>query len=172
MRQLIARHERRLYAAALRMTQTSWDAEEVVGAAFLELWRRREHVRIVDQSVLPWLLTVVAYAAKNKLRGQRRYKRLLNHIPSADAFPDHADEVARVVDGKAITQAVRKALAEASAQDASVIVLCIVEEMSIRDAAAVLGIPEGTVKSRLSRAKAKLRDRLGPHQHLIAEVSS
>lgn len=171
LRGLFRRHERRLYAAALGMTKTSWDAEEVVGTAFLELWRRRDSVRIVDDSALPWLLTVVAYAAKNQLRGRRRHQRLLKRVPRPEPIPDHADEVARVVDSEGFSQQVRAALRDAGPQDASVILLCIVQELSTRDAAIALGIPEGTVKSRLSRAKARLRDRLSEHTSLTEEVA-
>jgi len=172
LRELFRRHERRLYATALGMTRTSWDAEEVVGTALLELWRKRETVRLIDDSVLPWLLTVVAYAAKNQLRGRLRYQRLLSRVPRSGAEPDHADEVARLIDNQTFTKEITAALIDAGPQDASVILLCVVEEMSTRDAALVLGVPEGTVKSRLSRAKARLRVRLGGYSTAIAEVSS
>ena len=49
-------HSGRVYRHARRLTNGVHDAEDVLGAAFLELWRRREDVRVVDGSVLPWLL--------------------------------------------------------------------------------------------------------------------
>lgn len=159
-RELFRRHERATYRVALVMLQSTWDAEEVVASAFLELWRKRDAVRLVDGSVLPWLLTVLSYMAKNHQRGTRRYRRLLAKVPHAGTEPDHADEVARTVDALPVTAAVREALAELDARDASILLLCVVQELSTRDAALALGIPDGTVKSRLSRVKARLRSRL------------
>lgn len=154
---------RDLYRVALLTVRSPWDAEEVVASAFLELWRKREHVRIVDGSVLPWLLTVVAFMAKNHLRGTRRYQKLLAKIPAAGVEPDRTEEIDRMVDALPVTNAVKEALMELNARDASVVLLCIVEELSVREAATVLGVPEGTVKSRLSRAKSRLRIQLGQY---------
>lgn len=156
-RQLFQRHQSRAYAVALSLLRSTWDAEEVVAAAFLELWRKRDRVRIVDGSVLPWLLTVVSFQAKNHRRSTMRYRRLLANLPPVEHSPDHADEVARVVDAAGISKSVRAALAVLKPRDAAVLVLCVVEGLSITEAAIVLRVPEGTVKSRLSRAKARLR---------------
>lgn len=156
-RTLFRRHERTAYRVALLMVRSSWDAEEVVGAAFLELWRKRDRVRIVDGSVLPWLLTVVSFTSKNHLRGSSRYRRLLARVPHVADQPDHADEVARTIDALPMTRAVQDALSQLNARDSSVLLLCIVQELSTQEAAATLGIPEGTVKSRLSRVKGRLR---------------
>ena len=160
-RELFRRHERATYRVALAMVRSTWDAEEVVAAAFLELWRKRDTVRLVDGSILPWLITVVSYCAKNNLRATLRYRRLLAKIPHEGSQPDHADEVARVADAVEVSAEVQAALRELSARNASVLMLCVVQELSVHDAAIALGVPEGTVKSRLSRAKAKLRVRLG-----------
>jgi RNA polymerase sigma-70 factor (ECF subfamily) len=159
-RQLFRRHERAAYRVALVLTRSPWDAEDVVATAFLELWRKRDAVRLVDGSVRPWLLTVVSFAAKNHLRSALRYRRLLAKLPHTDEAPDHADEIARTMDALPMSAEVRAALRELAPGDASVLLLCVVEELSVKDAAAVLGIPESTVRSRLSRLKARLRRRL------------
>lgn len=159
-RSLFQRHERSLYRVALLMVQSAWDAEEVVASAFLELWRKRDRVRVVDGSALPWLLTVVSFMAKNHLRGTRRYRRLLAKIPHSATEPDHSDEVARTVDALPAAEAVQESLRELRENDANVLLLCVVQDLSTREAAVVLGIAEGTVKSRLSRIKSRLRARL------------
>lgn len=168
-RALFRRHERACYRVALSMVGTSWDAEEVVGAAFAALWRKRTSVRVVDNSVLPWLVAAVSYASKNQLRGMRRYRRLVAHIPHGLDHPDHADEVARVVDSIRIASDVQQVLAQLNARDAAVVMLCLVQELPVYDVAVVLGVPEGTVKSRLSRAKAKLRRGLARYSHVESE---
>lgn len=169
-RELFRRHERAAYRVALALVQTTWDAEEVVGSAFLELWRRRESVRMVDDSVLPWLFTTISFAAKNQIRGRLRYQRLLRKAPIAGVQSDHADEVARVVDAIRITRDVQDVLAALNARDASVVLLCVVRELSTQQAAVVLGIPEGTVKSRLSRVKGRLRASLREYAPGVEEV--
>lgn len=162
-RELFRRHERRAYRVALLMMQSTWDAEEVVASAFLELWRKRDSVRVVDGSVLPWLFTAVSLMAKNHQRGTRRYRRLLAKLPHESTEPDHSDEVARTVDALPVAAAVQEALAELNARDANILLLCVVQELSTRDAAVTLGIPDGTVKSRLFRVKARLRTRLSAY---------
>ncbi|MFZ8310532.1 RNA polymerase sigma factor, partial [Staphylococcus aureus] len=62
-RDLFRRYERVAYRVALIMVHSPWDAEEVVASAFLELWRKRDQVRLVDGTVRPWLLTVVSFVA-------------------------------------------------------------------------------------------------------------
>lgn len=159
-RMLHDRHQMPVFRLSLVLMHTSWDAEEVAATAFFELWRRRDKVRIVDGSVLPWLLATTSFAAKNSLRSRRRYQRLLHRIPHDGAVPDHADEVARAMDSLKITENVREALRELNPREASVVILCIVHEVPLAEAAVVLGVPEGTVKSRLSRVKTRLRGEL------------
>lgn len=154
------RHQAPVFRMALVLMRTTWDAEEVAATAFFELWRKRDKVRLVDGSVLPWLLATTSFTAKNSLRSRRRYQRLLSRIPHDGHVPDHADEVARAMDMMKITSGLRDALLQLNSRDASVIVLCMVHELPAAEAAAVLGIPIGTVKSRLSRVKAKLRGQL------------
>lgn len=156
-RMLHDRHQMPVFRLSLVLMHTSWDAEEVAATAFFELWRRRDKVRIVDGSVLPWLLATTSFAGKNSLRSRRRYQRLLHRIPHDGDVADHADEVARAMDSLKISASVREALRQLNPREASVVVLCIIHELPLAEAAVVLGVPEGTVKSRLSRVKARLR---------------
>lgn len=149
-----------VFRLSLVLMQSTWDAEEVAATAFFELWRKRARIRIVDGSVLPWLLATTSYVAKNSQRSRRRYQRLLHRIPYDEDVPDHADEVARAMDSLKISQHVRDALLQLNQREASAVVLCVVHELPIAEAAVVLGVPEGTVKSRLSRVKARLRGEL------------
>lgn len=166
------RHQAAVYRVSLVLMRTTWDAEEVAATAFFELWRKRDSVRVVDGSVLPWLLATTSYAAKNSLRSRRRYQRLLNRIPHDGDVPDHADEVARAMDTLKISRDVREALLELHPREASVVILCVVHELPMHEAAVVLGIPEGTVKSRLSRVKARLRGTLQRYAPTAEEANA
>lgn len=156
-RQLHDTHGGAVYRAALMLVRKPWDAEDVAATAFLELWRKRADVRLVDDSILPWLLTVTTFAAKNQLRSTLRYSRLLSRIPDDGPAPDHADDVVASLDGLRVSHDVRSALRALNSRDASVLLLCAVHDLPVKDAALALGVPEGTVKSRLSRVKSRLR---------------
>lgn len=172
LRMLHDRHQGPVYRMSLVLMRTTWDAEEVAATTFFELWRKRDKVRVVEGSVLPWLLATTSFAAKNSLRSRRRYQKLLSRIPRDGDVPDHADEVAQAMDSMRISRSVRDALLELNPRDASVVVLCVIQELPTAEAAVVLGIPEGTVKSRLSRVKTKLRGTLGEYAPATEEANA
>ena len=145
---LFDRHEARMFRHARRLLTMREDAKDAVTIAFFELWRKRESVRLVDGSPLPWLLNTVSYAARNLERSGRRYRALLAHTPASA----HAGEP-RASDETGVLAALRRL----PAREQSVIVLTVLEGYPERAAAETLGIPVGTVKSRLARAKARLR---------------
>jgi len=149
--ELFDRHEARLFRHACRLLTTREDAKDALTVAFFELWRKRESVRLVDGSPLPWLLNTLSHAARNLERSGRRYRSLLTRVdvPSPHAAPLSPDETG-----------VLAALKRLPAREQSVIVLTVLEGYPERAAAETLGIPVGTVKSRLARAKAKLRDEM------------
>lgn len=154
--ELFDRFRDRVYWHALRHTGAVHDAEDITALVFLEAWRNRPRVRIVDGSPLPWLLVTTNNVARNHARTQRRHQRAMARISPERDLPDFAVEVDAHLDGAARRDAVREAFTHLSAKDQDVVSLCILEDMSLAQAAAALGVPTGTVKSRLSRAKARL----------------
>ncbi len=88
---LFDRHRARVYAHACRLASTRHDAEDVVASAFLELWRRRADARLVDGSVLPWLLIAATNIGRNAARGTRRHRQFLDRLPRGRDLPDAAD---------------------------------------------------------------------------------
>jgi RNA polymerase sigma-70 factor (ECF subfamily) len=160
---LFDRYRTRVFRKAYAQVRSVADAEDVVALVFLEAWRSRAKVRIVDGSLLPWLLTVTNYVLLNQSRTARRYSRLLAAMPAAEQEPDHADEVLDRLDRDEQLTAVRAVMAKLSAQERSIIDLCLIEELPIATVAAVLDIPVGTVKSKLHRAREKIRKHLPAH---------
>ena len=148
---LFDRHEARLFRHSRRLLTAREDAKDAVTIAFFELWRRRSSVRLVDGSPLPWLLNTVSNSARNLERSGRRYRVLIARAPVAEhgASPTARDE-----------SGVLAALKRLPAKEQSVVVLTVLEGYPDRAAAEALGIPVGTVKSRLARAKAKLREEM------------
>jgi RNA polymerase sigma-70 factor (ECF subfamily) len=142
------RHRDRVARHAHRLVPRFADVDDVVAVTFLEAWRRRGSARMVDDSILPWLLVTATNVARNVSRSTHRYRRLLATLPSADPAPDPA---LVIDDGPAVT-----ALRHLAINDRQVITLCVLEGFSEAEAASVLGVARGTVKSRLSRAKQRL----------------
>lgn len=63
---LFDRHEARLFRHARRLLTAREDAKDAVTIGFFELWRKRESVRLVDGSPLPWLLNTVSHSARRR----------------------------------------------------------------------------------------------------------
>jgi RNA polymerase sigma factor (sigma-70 family) len=148
---LFDRHEARLFRHASRLLTAREDAKDAVTIAFFELWRKRDSVRLVEGSPLPWLLNTVSNSSRNLERSGRRYRALIARTPASDygRAPVSSDETG-----------ILAALKRLPAREQSVVVLTVLEGYPERAAAETLGIPVGTVKSRLARAKAKLREEM------------
>jgi RNA polymerase sigma factor (sigma-70 family) len=154
---LFDRHRDRVFGQALRLMRSPHDAEDVTAMVFLELWRRRSSVQLVNDTIVGWLLLATNNVAHNFSRSMRRYKAVIERIPpSQDVDSEPFDRVDARIDGSARGRGVNSAFARLSANDQNVITLCVLEEMTLPEAAAALGVPLGTVKSRLSRAKQRL----------------
>jgi RNA polymerase sigma-70 factor (ECF subfamily) len=156
------RHRNRVYRHALRMTANAHDAEDVTATAFLELWRRRKTVRLVDGSVLPWLLVTTTNQARNLTRSLRRYRALLASLPRSNDMRSAEDEALQRIEETRITAHVRDALHSLTPSDAALIALTALEHYSNAEAAAALGISEGAARTRLHRARARMAAVVGP----------
>lgn len=148
------RHRDRIWRHSARLVPTLSDVDDAVAITFLEAWRARERARLVDGSLLPWLLVTATNVTRNLDRSARRHRALLARLPAAEHAPDHAE---RHDDGPASA-----ALRSLPMPDRQVITLCVLEGLADREAAVVLDLAVGTVKSRLSRAKRRLAAALEP----------
>jgi RNA polymerase sigma factor (sigma-70 family) len=156
------RHRNRVYRHALRMTANAHDAEDVTAAAFFELWRRRKTVRLVEGSVLPWLLVTTTNHARNVARSLRRYRALLAALPRSEDMRSAEDEALQRIEETRITAHVRDALYSLTPSDAALIALTAFEHYSNAEAATVLGISEGAARTRLHRARARMAAVVSP----------
>jgi RNA polymerase sigma factor (sigma-70 family) len=154
-------HHDRVYRHALRMTANGHDAEDITAGAFLELWRRRRSVRLVDDSVLPWLLVTATNLARNLARGLRRYRALINALPRAETTNSAADIAVKRIEEERIDEQLRRALNTLSKSDAAILALTMFEQYSPAEAAVALGISDGAARTRLHRARTHLAAALG-----------
>lgn len=154
------RYRTRIFRSAYRRVLDVSQAEEAVAIVFLEAWRLRNRVRIVDGSLLPWLLAVTTRVTSNLARSQRRYARMVTQLPPPENQEDPSADVDERLDGDSCRRAVAAAIMSLAPRDRAVVDLCLLEELPLAEAAAALDLPVGTVKSRLHRARAQLRAKL------------
>ncbi|WP_433830016.1 RNA polymerase sigma factor [Actinoplanes sp. CA-015351] len=150
-------HARAVYRHAARVDGGHAGAEDVVSLTFLEAWRVRDTLRPEGGSVLPWLLGIATNVLRNRRRAARRHQAAMLRVPVAASVPDFADEVVgRLHDGDQLAAAAA-ALRGLRRREREVFLLCVWSQLDYAAAAEALGIPVGTVRSRLSRARTRLR---------------
>jgi RNA polymerase sigma-70 factor (ECF subfamily) len=151
------RHARRIYRFCFRRTADRELAEDLTSIVFLEAWRHRREMGTTTESELPWLYGVAANVLRNQWRSQRRYRAALARLPRPRDDSDLAQEaVDRVADQQRMAQLVEKLRALPQIEQ-DVLSLCAWEDLTPKETAAALGIPEATVRTRLHRARRRLR---------------
>ena len=154
---LFERHAQSVWNYAYRLTGSWSAAEDVLSTTFLTAWRRRADVVLIRESALPWLYTVAANLVRNDHRRRSRFLRLVPKLVSSDESRDHAEELAEQDNTQQRLKKVLAAVDELPTAERQAVQLCLVGRMSTADAAELLGITEVSVRSRLSRARTRLR---------------
>jgi RNA polymerase sigma-70 factor (ECF subfamily) len=149
-------YARAVYNHALRLTGNWSEAEEAMSETFLAAWRTRDKVEPEGGSLKPWLLGIATHKAHNANRGLRRRLVFLARSPAPRPVEDFADEAAGRIDDAHRLAVVHEALGRLRRQDREVFALCVSAGLDYQQAAEALGVPVGTVRSRLSRARARL----------------
>ena len=155
--ELFERHAEAVWNYAYRLTASWSQAEDLLSATFLTAWRKRGDAQLVRDSALPWLYTVTANRARTEWRASRRALRLVTRLTPQDER-DHADEVAARTDAQRRLAEVVAAIAKLPSAEREIAQLCLLGDVPTADAAALLGITESSVRARVSRARARLRD--------------
>jgi RNA polymerase sigma-70 factor (ECF subfamily) len=108
--------------------------------------------------VRAWLFGIATFVVRNRRRTERRYRRALERFPRESTTPDFAADVeARLADEDRMAVLLGH-LRMLPAREQDVLALCVWQELAYEEAAVALGIPVGTVRSRLSRARGRLRE--------------
>jgi RNA polymerase sigma factor (sigma-70 family) len=157
---LFDRHSRAVYNHAFRLCGSWSVAEDLTQATFLVAWRKRAQITIVHGTALPWLLVVAGNHARTEWRSARRRRALLGRMP-VEHEPDPADDAAGRLDDERAMARVLAAVRKLPRAEREAVALCLWSGVSYPDAAAVLGITEVAVRSRVSRARSRLTEQLG-----------
>lgn len=155
--QLYDRHVDAVYMYSFRMLDSSDDAEDLTQEVFILAWKKRATLRIVDHSILPWLLVAARNLSLNRLK---KHGRLTEHL-SLDGLASDRMDVRPGPDvdvhGRLLLEAIQTAVDALSTADQTLYYLCIDEGLSYAKAAAALGTTHGAVRNRLSRLRSQLQ---------------
>jgi len=154
--ELVRRHRDRLWAVALRTTRHREEAADGLQDALISAYKAAGSFR-GDSAVTTWLHRIVVNACLDRMR--RRQSRATLQLPE-DGPHELADTRDRVAE-QDTRMVVEEALGQLPAEQRAAIVLVDVEGWSVAEAAAILGVPEGTIKSRCARGRARLAVMLG-----------
>lgn len=169
---LYERHVRAIYNYLFRRCADWSLAEDLTSVVFLEAYRRRSSVEIDEGKVLPWLYGVATNVLRNQRRSLRRHAEALRRLPPPEPVLGIAGEAADRVDAERRMRSLLAALEALPESDREILALCVWTELSYEDAAVALGVPIGTVRSRLSRARKRLAELAAGRGHALDVPSS
>ncbi len=166
--QLVLMYQGQAYNVAYRLLGDPDAAADATQDAFLKAYQRLHQLR--GGSFRAWLLRIVTNTCYDMLRKQKR-RPTQSLEPQSDEeesdrlprWQSDAESPEDIVLRREIHWAVQEGLATLSPEHRAIVVLSDIEGLSYEEIAQVLNIPLGTVKSRLSRARARLRDYLRAH---------
>jgi RNA polymerase sigma factor (sigma-70 family) len=155
---LFERHFRSVFNHCLRRTANVALADDLASIVFLEAWQLRRKVRLERPSALPWLLGVAVNVLRNQRRSLRRHDAALRRLGSAVAPADFTEESEQRIACEQEMRMLLPLLERLSPRDLETLELCAWSGLTQEEAAAALGIPHGTVRSRLNRARSRIAD--------------
>jgi RNA polymerase sigma-70 factor (ECF subfamily) len=167
--ELVRPYERLIYISAISVLRNQADAEEVAQEAVLKAFSKLASFR-AECRFSTWLVQITYNEARMKIRKDHRH--LYDYIDeqkddqegdySPRDFADWRPIPSEIFEKNEVRQALEKAIDSLGPTYREIVMLRDVQCLSIKDTSTVLGIPEASVKTRLHRARLKLRDALAP----------
>lgn len=166
--QLVVAYRDQVFRLALRMCGSEADADEVAQEAFLSAWKALPNFRGESQ-FSTWLYQLTTHAAIVLMRREKRQIAAadITEVSAADPAPSPQQQAEQSEQ----REIVRDAILQLAPEQREVVVLRFMEELSYEEIGAVLKLPSGTVKSRLNRAKAQLKEILSKSGNLFGAGS-
>jgi RNA polymerase sigma-70 factor (ECF subfamily) len=154
--ELFDRHAPRLHRYLARRVGPQV-ADDLTAEAFLAAFARRRQYDPAYRDARPWLYGIATNLIAQHRRAEARQSQLQRSVLAERDGPGHAERVAADVTAGSVRDLLAGALAELPGGDRDVVVLIAWEQLSYEQTARALDIPVGTVRSRLSRARMRLR---------------
>jgi RNA polymerase sigma factor (sigma-70 family) len=155
---LYERHARAIYNYLFRRCADWALAEDLTSVVFLEAYGRRKSVKMQEGKVRAWLFGVATNVLRNQRRSLRRHKAALERLAAPEEPEAFTDDAVARLDAERRMRSTLVVLRRLPRRDLDVLALCVWSELSYKDTALALGIPVGTVRSRLSRARARVAE--------------
>jgi RNA polymerase sigma-70 factor (ECF subfamily) len=160
---LVDRYEAAVAATVIGMLGSGDEAEDVGQETFIRFHRALRNFR-GESSLKTYLVHIAMNLSINALRRRRRtLLRFVDVDDAAEAAPEPRVGPAGELDADELQGVVQAAVARLGEKHRAVVVLRLFHEYSTRETAQILGVPEGTVLSRLSRAMKELETQLAPY---------
>jgi RNA polymerase sigma-70 factor (ECF subfamily) len=162
---LVETHQEAVFRLAYLLLGDPDDAKDIAQDSFLRAWR---HLRSFDTArpLRPWLLSIAANLARNRRRSTGRYLAALMRSFRQEPVSERIEEQSsRNLQAHELWKAVQRL----NMLDHQIVYLRYFLELPVAETAEILSVPEGTVKSRLSRALEKLRNIIRQDFPLLSE---
>ena len=172
--ELVRRYEKRVYAIALRSAGSPEDAADITQDVFLRAWRSIESFR-GDSGFSTWLFRITMNICVDHARHRQTQPQtmaLTNDEDEERPIHDTAPTPEEQLDNSELGRELAAALDEVSEEHRRIVLLRDVSGMSYTEIAEILEISEGTVKSRLARARIALRKVLLKRGNILPPASS
>ena len=166
--ELFERHGRAIYNYCFRQTADWTVAEDLVSTVFLEAWRRRDQ-ELQPGKVLAWLYGIATNVCRNCQRSRHRHEAALARLSLPEPTADFAEDLLERVDDQTRMGELLRLTAKLTRRQRDVLILCAWSGLSYEDAGLALGLPPGTVKSNLSRARERMRELAASYGHIQSE---
>jgi len=166
--ELVRAYERRVFALVLRMLGDRAEAEDLAQEVFVQVFKAIGTFR-GDSKLSTWIYRIAVNLCKNRSKylrvrhagEQDELEAVAERVPLGEARHANVGQLSRpdeMLGGKQVEQIVQRAILAVEPEFRECLVLRDVEEMSYEDIGEITGLPPGTVKSRIHRARAMLRE--------------
>jgi RNA polymerase sigma-70 factor (ECF subfamily) len=167
---LYDRYRTQVFRTALAITRNRETAEDILQEVFLKLHRYAERID-TSLSLAPWLYRVTANLCYTHISRQKRWLSALEDAIENVVAPPSRTCPERHCERDELQSVIQHAIDLLSPNQKIVIVLHYLGDLSLKEIAAILEVPEGTVKSRLYYGRENLRRKLSSSRVLLPEVS-
>ena len=159
---IVLRYQKQIYNLALNYVKSSEEAKDLTQDIFIAVYKALPTLR--DESKFTtWFFQVAMNHCRNRYKKLRRRGYFSNKsIDDEESYyePAGQDEPARNIERQNLQKLVRKVIAEMPESEKEILILRDIQELSYEEVSETLGIPLGTVKSKLNRARSSLKDKL------------
>jgi len=163
---LVDRYKVKLFNLIYRLLQNKEEAEDILQETFLRVYRERQSYD-PTYSFSTWIYTIALNLCRNELKRRKKFRFF-----GLDLIKDNREyAISEVKNTNGLSSVLEKAILSLPVKYRTAFLLRDVNELSYEEVSQSLGIPLGTVKSRVNRARLMLRDRLRPKMKEYYEVS-